>query len=242
MHRGRHVRAALARGRAPALSAAFSCSGSWHVSTRERVDAALRRAPWPARRTTRFSVCVVGVPERRQLGAGAHRADDEARRAGLRVLLARLARDPRRGQVQRARLLRDVELAQDQRIAAERVRLDGVTAHGQEARVDPAQDVGPRLADDLGAVFEAEVVALQFQVGGVQRGAHGAVEDDDALGQEVAEGARHGVAQAGRIAVATSVMKWGGSRSRAARWRWISANSAACRSSSRPFSVKPRCT
>src|SRR5262249_54228664 len=59
---------------------------------------------------------------------------------------------------------------------------------GEEGLVDLLDHVGAGLDEDVGAVLAPAVVVLDAEIAGVERGAHGAVEDEDAPG-EVLEGA-----------------------------------------------------
>ena len=51
--------------------------------------------------------------------------------------------------------------------------------------MDFADDVGTGFDEDLGAVFMIEIIFFKIEVVGVDAGAHGAVEEDDALADEI---------------------------------------------------------
>ena len=73
--------------------------------------------------------------------------------------------------------------------AAEGIRLDNVRASFEIFAVNPEHHVGPGNHQILVAAFEvrpAEI--LRGQVGLLQHGAHGAIQDEDALAEQFAKG------------------------------------------------------
>ena len=85
----------------------------------------------------------------------------------------------------------DAVLAEVAEVGAEGVGLDAVDADLEVGVVHRADDVGPGDVEDLVAALVALEV-VEGGVGGLQHGAHGAVGDDDALGQGAAEDSRSG--------------------------------------------------
>jgi hypothetical protein len=130
--------------------------------------------------------------ERRGLGGRAERAGDEARatRMGGHEIVDRLARDPRRGQVDRVHLTGEAVVLERHRRAGEAVGLDDVGAGCQEGAVDVADDVGAGDREDVAAPAEGAVVvavALAVEVcllepALLDHGAHGPVHDQNAAG------------------------------------------------------------
>ena len=79
-------------------------------------------------------------------------------------------------------------LGEHERGRAEGVGLEDVGAGREEALVDALDDVGAREHEILVAAFEigtAEIVGTEVE--GLDRGSHGAVEHQDALGEESLE-------------------------------------------------------
>ncbi len=122
------------------------------------------------------------------LGGGAHRAGDEARPVGGRVLRRRRARDAGRRDVDRVVLGLEPVLGQHQRRRPEGVGLEDVGAGGEKALVDALDDVWTGQDEILVAALEvgtAEVLGAEIE--GLDRRPHGAVEHEDALGEESLE-------------------------------------------------------
>ena len=134
------------------------------------------------------------LPERHELGARPHRADREARAAGGLVLRGRGARDLGRALVQlegpRGELL--VELLAHEDVGAERVGLDHIGARREVVLVDPLDDVGPALDEDVGAVVATEVVAGLAVGAGMDLRTHAAVKDEGAGLESLQERANGG--------------------------------------------------
>ncbi|MCY1010723.1 hypothetical protein OV079_35200 [Nannocystis pusilla] len=120
------------------------------------------------------------VAERDQAGAGADRAEHEARPLGGRVLARDLLGDLGGAPVQRVTLAREVELGQHVRHAAEGVGLDAVGPGLEVGGVDVPDDVGPRAHQDLGAAVVTPVV-VGGQGARLDHGAHGPVAHEHAL-------------------------------------------------------------
>ena len=132
-------------------------------------------------------VAEVGVVAAGQLAGGPHAAGDEARHAGsLFVLVAGATRQAGGGAVNLQRALAEAVFAEGEAVAAEGVGLDDLATDGEEGLVDGLDHVG---AGD-GEVVDAAVVAFPAEVGGdgiarLDAGAHGAVEEDDVVGDGV---------------------------------------------------------
>ena len=156
-------RPASSRARLAPLTAALICSGSWHVSMMIRVDRAGDQ-PGALDGERVFELLVGDMAERRQAGPGPDRAQHKAGAAVMRELGDRVAANLGRETVQRKGAVGKAELAQGDRRAAKAVGLDRVAAGGEIAAVDLADQVGTALADDLGAVFETEKIALGVEV------------------------------------------------------------------------------
>ena len=115
-----------------------------------------------------------------------------ARRPGV----GGLAGDARRPRCGSSRIRsRDAVLAEVGQVGAERVGLDAVDADREVGVVDGADDVGPGDVEDLVAALVALEV-VERGVGRLQHRAHGAVGDDDALGEGTREGGRSGCSSA----------------------------------------------
>ena len=127
---------------------------------------------------------VLGVPERRQLGAGAHRPEDVALAVGGAHLVGDAARDGGRLLRQLADLVGDVVVAEIAQVAAERIGLDRVGARREVIAVDLLDDVGTGLVEDLVATLEV-VEVVERQIGVLQLGAHRAVAHQYPLRQGV---------------------------------------------------------
>ena len=129
------------------------------------------------------------------LGRGADRAGDEPRPIG-RALVELIASQPGTGDGGRVdladQLERQVELLHADRAGAERVGLDDVGPGREVAAVDVGDRVRMRQAEDIGEVLEVFVVAGEalaadggfVEAKGLDLRAHGAVEQQDALGEQ----------------------------------------------------------
>ena len=146
----------------------------------EQVDAALEQSA---------GLDLVGVAqfgeadlaERRELGARAHGAGDEAA-----VAVGHLTGDAGGGQVELVGPFGDVVLGEGDGEGAERGGLDDVDADLEEVVVHLGDDVGPGDRQEVGAALERltpEVVGGQVEC--LHVGAERAVVDDDALLDEV---------------------------------------------------------
>ena len=91
------------------------------------------------------------------------------------------------GEVQLVGAVFQLVLGQDDPGAAEGVGLDDVGAGFEVLAVDVLDDVGPRDVEDFGTVLAPQVVGLDGEGRRVDHGAHGAVEDEDTLFQDVLE-------------------------------------------------------
>jgi hypothetical protein len=94
------------------------------------------------------------VGARREHAGGPHRAGDEARAVRRGVLVARRAREARRGDVDLAHLVAEAPLGQPPRRRLERARLHDVHADGEEALVNPLNDVRAREDEVVVAPLE----------------------------------------------------------------------------------------
>ena len=143
------------------------------------------------------------MAQRRQLGAGPHRAEDEAGHAVAAGphLVGDLARQPGALLGQFPDTVRNVVVGEVGQVAAERVGLDGVGPGLEVRAVDVSQHVRAGVVEDLVAAFEPEEV-VEREVRGLQHGAHGSVADDNALVQRIEQGRvkwrRHAVQTSGR--------------------------------------------
>src|SRR5262249_10475766 len=107
-----------------------------------------------------------------------------------RVLVARRARQPRRGDIHVTRLLFDAPLAETMRRRLERAGLDDVAANGKERLVDRLNDVGASEDQVVVAALEtlpAEVVRGRVVELNVRT--HRAIEDEDAVSDGLEIGA-----------------------------------------------------
>jgi hypothetical protein len=133
---------------------------------------------------------VGNVAERGQAGAGPDRPDHEAPPAVAREARDRLVSQLGAALVDLERPLRQLELAERDRRAAEGVGLDRIGAGAQVAEVDVRNHIRPRKIEHLGAVLLAPEVALDRQIARMDLRAHGAVEQQHAALQGV-EKVRH---------------------------------------------------
>ena len=125
------------------------------------------------------------------LRARPHRARDEARVVGRLEARARLACEAGRRGVDLPDPALETVLGEDDTRSPECIRLDDVRARREVARVHVAHHVGAGEDQMLVAAF----VLLPAEVGGpeiatLEIGPRGAVEDDDALGEEGAQTSR----------------------------------------------------
>ena len=123
-----------------------------------------------------------GLPQRDELGAGADGARHEARTVTRAELVRGGACAPRCADVELVDPLHHllVELGGHQLVGTERVGLHHVRTRGEEALVDPLDQVRPALHQDVGAVLAAEVILGAAIRAGVDAGAHRAVKNHDA--------------------------------------------------------------
>ena len=163
----------------------------------ERVDVAVQQPPRLLGVAPEHRI-PVGVAETDQLGARAHRAEDEPRLVGGRMLLARRPGELGPLPVQTAgegdHLL--VELRPHQQIGPEGVGLDAVGADLEEALVDPLDHVRSTAGEDLRAVLAAQPVLRTAVRARLEAGAHGAVDHEDSaveFGEQAAGGHGRGI-------------------------------------------------
>ncbi len=133
-------------------------------------------------------VAVADLTEGRQLRTGPDRAGDEAGPVRCRELAGDVGGDRRRGDGELVGAVLDAVLGEGHGEAAEGVRLHDVGAHLEVSGMEGRDHVGSRRVQDLVTSVErrpAEVVLAE--VGTLERGPGGAVEDDDALSQRVEE-------------------------------------------------------
>ena len=122
-----------------------------------------------------LELLILDMAERRQPRARPDRADDEASAPVAFERVDRLARQLAGPPVERRRLVRYSELAQRDRRAAEAVGLHRVGAGAQISQMNLADQVGPALAQNLGAVLVAQIVALDVERARLHLRPHGAV-------------------------------------------------------------------
>ena len=153
-----------------------------HRLDEDEVDAALDER----RGLLLVGVAEVGVPdlaEGGELGARADAPGHPPGPVGGGEVVGRPAGQAGRGQVQLADPVGLAVLGQHRGEGAEGVGLDHIAPDLEERPVDPVDDVGPAHHQQLVAPLElgtAEVVG--GQLGQLEVGAHGAVEDDHPLG------------------------------------------------------------
>ena len=126
------------------------------------------------------------LAERRQPGAGSHRADHEAGPVGSGAARRDLSCELGRAPVHLERLVGDVVLVEHERERAERRGLDRVDAGREELLVHLGDEVGPGEHELLVAALErlaAEVVGTE--VVALHPGAERAVEHQHAFGERV---------------------------------------------------------
>ena len=183
----RRVLAARRRAaRLAPLTAALICSGSWQVSIRiASTPPATSPGHWFGERV--LERLVRDMAERGEPRPRPDRAEHEARAAVVGELGDRLARELGGAAVEREGAVGDAELAQGDRRAAKAVGLDRVGAGLEIAAMDLAHEVGAALAEDLGAVLVAEKVALDIEIARLHLGAHRAVAEQDAVGEDSRE-------------------------------------------------------
>ena len=70
-----------------------------------------------------------------------------------------------------------IELREYQRIGAESVRLDRITADREVRLVDGLDEIRPRADQQIHAILMPEVVLLGIQIDALERRTHGAVEN-----------------------------------------------------------------
>ncbi|MNK92639.1 hypothetical protein D3C87_1127690 [compost metagenome] len=139
--------------------------------------------------------------DRRRLGLRAQRAGHETRLVGRAVGVTGLARQLGRLQVQFVGQFRQVVVALRDGGGAEGVGLDDVGASFQVLAVDLGDHIGPHQGQQLvvalhvlavaGEALAAEVRLAQLVA--LDHGAHGAVQDQDALAQQAGEFAALGI-------------------------------------------------
>ena len=150
----------------------------------ERVDAA-GDEPGALHRQRVFELLIGDMSERRQARARPDRAEHETGPAVMRELGDRLARQFGGAAVELERLVGDAELAERDRRAAEAVGLDRVAAGREIDAVDFADEIGPALVEDLGAVLVPVEIALDIEVARLHLRAHRAIAQQHAVGEIV---------------------------------------------------------
>ena len=128
---------------------------------------------------------VLDMAERGEPRARPDRAEHEARPPVALHGIDRLARDLGRAPVEREGLIAHPDLAQGDGRGAEAVGLDRVGAGAEMAEMNVAHQVGAALAQDVGEVLLAAIVALDIELQRLHLGAHRAVAEQHALGQDV---------------------------------------------------------
>ena len=124
------------------------------------------------------------VAQRRQLRAGADRAEHVPRPVRCRDLVGHLAGQHGALLGELADPFGDVVLGEVGQVRAEGVGLDGVRARLEVGAVDGADHVGPGVVEDLVAALEAREI-VEHQIRGLQHRAHRAVGDDDPVAQSL---------------------------------------------------------
>ncbi len=102
----------------------------------------------------------------------------------------RFARELGGAAVERERPVGEAEFAEGDRRAAKAVGFDRIAAGLEISSVDLADQIRPALADDFGAVLEAEKVALDVEIAPQHLGPHRAVAEHDAV-REIIKEVRH---------------------------------------------------
>ncbi len=131
-------------------------------------------------------VRVADLTEGRELGAGTDAAGHPARTLRSGEVGDRGTCQPGGGEIELTDPVGLAVLGEHRGERAEGVGLDDVATHLEERPVDPLDHVGPSDDEELVAPFElgaAEVVGTE--IGQLQVGPHGAVEDHDALGRRL---------------------------------------------------------
>lgn len=98
--------------------------------------------------------------------------------------LAGAAGDFGGGEVELVVMVLEVEFGEYDAVCAEGVGFDGVASDVEEAFMDFLDGVWSGLVEYFGAVFESAVV-VEREVKGMEAGAHGTVEDEDALVEQI---------------------------------------------------------
>ncbi len=136
----------------------------------------------------RTGVVDIGA-DARGLGRGAQSARDETRLVRGAELVAGRARQPGRGFVHLVHQFGHAVIVLRHRGRTKRIGLDQIGARGQIALVNVADDLRLRQAEQFvialhiaRPIFEALAAILRFaEFEALDHGAHGAIEDDDAL-------------------------------------------------------------
>ncbi len=102
-----------------------------------------------------FEFLIADMAERGQAGSGSNRAQHKANAAVMGKFGDRFVRNLGGEAVQREGAICESELAQCDRRAAKTVGLDRVAAGGEVTAVDLPDQIGPALANDLGAILVA---------------------------------------------------------------------------------------
>ncbi len=122
-------------------------------------------------------------------GRGPHRSGHEARLGGSREFVGGLPGERGGAAADLVRVLAKAILGKDDGRAPEGIRLDNVRASFEILPVNPEHHVRPGNHEILVAALEvrpAEVFRGQVHL--LQHGAHGAIEDEDALAEKFAKG------------------------------------------------------
>ena len=139
------------------------------------------------RQLVKADIAEVGIVAGGQHAAGTHAASHEAGDAGFGLdLIAGGAGDASGGAVDFKRSFAQAMFGQGAAIAAEGIGFDGFGAGVQEGQVNLADDIG--AGDD--EIVDAVLIGCAAEIRGDERigldaGAHGAVEDDDMVGDSV---------------------------------------------------------
>ncbi len=179
LHHDRQLRAALGVGDLRAVDRRLDLQRVLAGLDQERIRAT-RDQSLALHRECGFEGIVVDMPKGRQLGARSDRADDEAL-AAVGKTFRRFPRDLGGALVDLEGAVRQAELAQRHRRAAEGVGLDAVGAGGEVAAMDVADHVRAGENQHLGAVLLPHEVHIHGQIQRLHQTAHAAVAQQHAL-------------------------------------------------------------
>ena len=168
------------------------------------------------------------MAERGQTGPRPDRAQDKPGAAVMSELGDGFAGDLGGAAIECRGVVGEPELAEGDRRAAKAVGLHRVAAGLEIAAMDFADQVGTALADDLGAVFLAQEVALYVEVARLHLGPDGPVAQHDAVGEVVEEMGHCDWYTAGYPLSAALRGRGRGPRRRRGRARWFGDSARVC--------------